>query len=103
MLHLLPWVTKSDQTSLAGSTNLTQFLPGVCVFALLSLHPDIPQLKITISASFPNLPWTICTHTLSLLPHLFYFPSFIFFLILKCKFEVLLSGFQSWFHHLLGM
>lgn len=103
MLYLLPWVTKSDQTSFAGPTNPTQFLPGVCVFALPSLRPDLPQLKVIFSASFPDLPWIICTHTLSPLPDLFYFPRLIFFLILKCKFEVLLSEFQSWFHHLLGV
>ena len=31
-----PWVTKSDQTSLAGPTNPTQFLPGVRVCPALS-------------------------------------------------------------------
>lgn len=90
MLCLLPGsLNLTRPVLLVPQTQLSSFLESV--FALPSLHPDLPQLKVTFSASFPDLPWIICTHSLSPLPHLFYFPSLIFFLILKFKFEVLLS------------
>lgn len=93
-----PWVTKFDQTSLAGPTTTTHFLPGVCVCpALFSI------LTFPAQGHFQHpflISLTVCNMQLSNPSETY---SSLLFLILKFKFEALLSDSGSWFHHLLGV